>query len=72
MKIINPTFATQQNPEKWAAQHRAAVVAVLQSMAATVDGMTFDDVRAALPAKAVELPDGVLHQIALSAGFVVK
>lgn len=72
MKIINPNYAPLPADRPLHDKHRAAVVAQITAMAATKRALEFSEIRTALPAIAAELPDGVLHQIAIDAGVKVE
>jgi hypothetical protein len=72
MKILNPAFVPAVPDRPTHEKHKAAVVAKVKGLAVTDRAIDFAAIRASLPGIAADLTDGVLHQIALDAGFKVE
>lgn len=71
MRVLNPAYVppAPAHPHK---RHAALVVAEITALSSSVASIDFDALRARLPAIAADLTDGVLHQIALDAGWKVE
>lgn len=50
---------------------KQAIIDKLAVLKVTRDAITFDEIRAALGKDKSALPDGVIHQVALDAGYTV-
>lgn len=70
MKILNPKFV---NPDDAVLQSKKAAINVfLNSLPANQESVSADDIRAAFPADAAILTDGMIDGIITSLGFKKK
>jgi hypothetical protein len=68
MRVLNPAYT---EPRPYTAAQKTALQAEVASWSTGKTGMTFDNLRAQLPALA-GLTDGALHQLCADCGYAVK